>query len=181
LTDKLNRTRRSLLSKPFRPHSVRFSPFGSADKWVLSVERSRIPSALGPLLPPVRACLRTHCAATLDAALPHAELVHANHSGQARVRACVVLVDGAWLLSGTNKIGYPIFTAKTTHQGKITAHGPSHLAQALLCSKTKAKGQAPEPPTLLRFVRTLSVSPDPRDVIQAPKPYDVIKALDPFA
>jgi hypothetical protein len=48
-------------------------------------------------------------------------------------------------------------------------------------AQNQSQGQAPEPPTLLRFVRSLSVSFNPRDVIQAPEPYDVIKALDPFA
>jgi hypothetical protein len=54
---------------------------------------------------------------------------------------------------GTSKTGYPIFTAKTTYQGNIMAHGPSQLAQALLCSKPKPKDKCSSPPTLLRFVR----------------------------
>jgi hypothetical protein len=82
-------------------------------------------------------------------------------------------------LSGTSKIGYLIFTAKTTHQDRITAHGPSQLARALPCSKPKPEDKRPSPPALLRFVRPLSVSPNPHDVIQAPEPCDVIKALDP--
>jgi hypothetical protein len=69
----------------------------------------------------------------------------------------------------------PHFHRKTTHQKNSTAHGPSQPAQGLPPLKTKAKG-----PPLLRFVRPLSVSSDPHDVIQAPEPCDVIKALDPF-
>jgi hypothetical protein len=84
-------------------------------------------------------------------------------------------------LSGTSKTGYPIFIAKPPTKTNIMAHGPSQPAQALLCSKPKPKDKRPSPPALLRFVRPLSVSSDPRDVIQAPEPYDVIKALDHFA
>jgi hypothetical protein len=90
------------------------------------------------------------------------------------------LVWGVFL-SGTSKTGYPIFIAKLPTKTNIMAHGPSQPAQALLRSKPKLKDKRSSPPTLLCFVRPLSVSFDPCDVIQALEPYDIIKALDPFA
>jgi hypothetical protein len=70
------------------------------------------------------------------------------------------------------------------------AHDPSQPAQALPCSKPKTKDKRLSPLVLFRFVRPLSISSDPHDVIQAPEPCDVtqapepcddIKALDPSA
>jgi hypothetical protein len=60
------------------------------------------------------------------------------------------------------------------------AHGPLQPAQALLYSKPETEDKRSSPTALLRFVRPPSVSPDPRDIIQAPDPCDVIKTLDPF-
>jgi hypothetical protein len=84
-------------------------------------------------------------------------------------------------MSGTSKTGYPIFITKPPTKTKYYGPQPITAAQGLTLLRTKAKEQAPKPPVLLRFVRTLSISSDPRDVIQAPEPYDIIKALDPFA
>jgi hypothetical protein len=75
----------------------------------------------------------------------------------------------------------PYFHHKTTHQDKYYGPWPIPTNLGLTPLKTKAKGQAPEPPVLLRFVQHLSISSDPRDVVQAPEPCDVIKALDPFS
>jgi hypothetical protein len=75
----------------------------------------------------------------------------------------------------------PHFHRKTIHRDKYYGPRPITAGLGLTSLKTKAKGQAPEPPALFRFIRPFFVSSDPRDVIQAPEPYDVIKALDPFA
>jgi hypothetical protein len=72
-----------------------------------------------------------------------------------------------------------MLTTKTIDQGGIAAHGPPQTAQALLPSEPKLKDKRPSLLALLRFVRPLSVSPEPCDVIQAPEPCDVIEALDP--
>jgi hypothetical protein len=77
-------------------------------------------------------------------------------------------------------MGYPILTAKTIHQGRIAAHGPLQSAQAQLRTEPKLKDKRSSLPALLRFVRPLFISPDPRDVIQALEPCDIIEALDPF-
>jgi hypothetical protein len=75
----------------------------------------------------------------------------------------------------------PYFYRKTTHEDKYYGPRPITAGLGLTPLKTKAKGQAPEPLALLRFARPLSISSDPRDIIQAPEPYDDIKTLDPFA
>jgi hypothetical protein len=93
-------------------------------------------------------------------------------------------------VSATSKTGYSIFIAKPPTKANITAYGPSQPVQALLRSKPKPKDKRPSLPALLHFVRPLSVSSDPCDVIQAPEPCNVIqapepcnviKAVDPFA
>jgi hypothetical protein len=63
----------------------------------------------------------------------------------------------------------------------MTGHSPPQPAQASLYSKTKPRDKRQSLLVILCFVRPLSVSPDPRDVIQAHEPCDVIEVLDPFA
>jgi hypothetical protein len=53
--------------------------------------------------------------------------------------------DQAPYLSGTSKIGYPIFIAKPPTKTNITAHSPSQPAQTLLRSKPKPKDKHPTP------------------------------------
>jgi hypothetical protein len=60
---------------------------------------------------------------------------------------------GSGATVGYSKIGYPIFIAKSPHQDKYYGSRPITAAPGLIPLKTKAKGQAPEPPALLRFVR----------------------------